>query len=124
MAREVLLIEDDHDLRKSLSDLLSAHGLSVLNAEDGQKGLELFEKHHPLVIITDLNMPKVNGIDVITKLTSESKDLKIFVISGINNKEIYFEAADTLGVTKCFKKPMDIKALCDAAIEAVNVTNQ
>jgi DNA-binding NtrC family response regulator len=124
MARDVLLIEDDHDLRNSLSALLAAHGLNVFNAEEGEKGLELYEKHHPLVVVTDLNMPKVNGIDVLAQLTSQTEDLKIFVISGVNNKEIYFEAADTLGVTKCFKKPMDIRALCDAVIEAVDVMNQ
>ena len=121
MEPSILLIEDDGDLRSSLSALFGAHGVTVHSAEDGEQGIELFKKHNPAVVVTDLNMPKINGLDVLSELIAKKGDVKVFVISGLTNKGLYFEAANVLGAVKCFNKPTDIKALCSAVLEAMNI---
>lgn len=120
MEPSVLLIEDDNDLRSSLSALFGAHGVTVHSAEDGERGIALFKEHSPSVVVTDLNMPKINGLDVLSELIEKKGDVKVFVISGLTNKELYFEAADVLGAVQCFHKPTDIKALCHAVLEAID----
>src|SRR5947207_7573277 len=82
--KTVLLIDDDPVVRGPLSRHLEEQGWTVLQADNGDRGLTLFRKHRPDVIITDLLMPNVNGFQVISEMRkeSEARHVRIIALSG------------------------------------------
>ena len=92
--KTVLIIEDEDAIRWALRDNLPQMGVNVLEAENGQKGLDLALSEHPDLIILDLILPKVYGIDVLKKLRDDEwgKNAKVVVITSMDNDEIAEEA--------------------------------
>jgi phosphoribosyl 1,2-cyclic phosphodiesterase/CheY-like chemotaxis protein len=82
--KAVLLIEDDHELRPMIAALLSQHGWNVIEAEDGEAGINLARQHQPEVVVCDLLMPRCNGFQVCRAIrnTPELRGTKIVMISG------------------------------------------
>jgi len=78
----VLLIEDDDESRRATSELFSRENWTVLEAGDGEVGIELALKHRPEVILCDLLMPKANGFQVCRAIRQQLQPTKIIVISG------------------------------------------
>src|SRR5688572_25427193 len=78
----VLIIEDDADLAKLLRETLAASGHDVLHAGDGRKGLDLFRTQRPDIVVTDLFMPGIEGIETIRAIKREMPATKIVAISG------------------------------------------
>lgn len=66
--QKLLVVEDDHALRQVLSDRLSEEGFEVLTADDGEEGLSLAQLHHPVLILLDIFMPRMDGITMLGKL--------------------------------------------------------
>ncbi len=78
----VLLIEDDEESRRAIGELFSREEWTVLQAGDGEAGIDLAVKHRPEVILCDLLMPKANGFQVCRALRQQMHPAKIIVISG------------------------------------------
>jgi two-component system phosphate regulon response regulator PhoB len=77
----VLIVDDDADLRAALSDLLGDNGYLVIESSTGARVLELCNRHHPDVVLLDLGLPDVSGLDVLTELT-EAGVAPVIVLSG------------------------------------------
>ena len=69
--KQVLIVDDEPNLRKILSAQLSRDGYDVLTAEDGEKGLAMLREHHIDLVITDLKMPKVDGMTLLREALRE-----------------------------------------------------
>lgn len=110
---KLLVIEDDEYLLQYLSLFLTQKGYEVVSAINGEIGLELFELEKPDLVLTDIIMPEVEGIEVIMKLRDTHADLPIIAMSaGLQNSaEIYLEMAQKLGATSIIKKPLDMPEL-------------
>ncbi len=82
--KAVLLIEDDSELRPMIAAVLGEHGWKVIEAADGEAGLELAQQHRPDIIVCDLLMPRCNGFQVCRTVRSipELRETKIVMISG------------------------------------------
>lgn len=78
----ILVIDDEAFVRETISDYLSDSGFEILGAGDGQEGLEIFRKNDPDAVLVDLNMPKVDGFEVLKAISAESPDTPIIVVSG------------------------------------------
>lgn len=72
MNETILLIEDDEMLRDNFCDLLEMEEFNVIGAEDGLVGLQLAKHLHPDLILCDINMPNLNGYDVLQKIREEA----------------------------------------------------
>ena len=68
MAKKILIVDDSVSIRKSVSFVLSNEGFEVIEAEDGLDGLKKAESQQCSLVITDINMPNMNGIDLIKSL--------------------------------------------------------
>lgn len=82
MSISLLIIEDDHELRKGIAAYFRYTGYTIFEASDGRKGLELFKREKPDIVFTDLRMPTLDGFAVIKEITQQSPDTPIIVISG------------------------------------------
>jgi CheY-like chemotaxis protein len=115
MAR-VLVIDDDAAMRRMVVRTLSAKGYDVAEAENGQDGLEAMERAKPAVVITDILMPKTEGIETITKAKERFPKTKIIAMSGggISRNLMFLDVARALGVDATLAKPFRPAELVEA----------
>ncbi len=81
MKKKLLIIEDEKITRKSLSDILAIEGYEVHSAEDGDEGLTIFKSEKPEIVITDLRLPKMNGIEILTSVMAINPMCKVILIT-------------------------------------------
>jgi len=110
----VLYCEDEQYLRDVTGGVLKTFTKKQFIAEDGAIGLELFKKHADEIdlIITDVNMPNMNGLEMAKKIKLQNINIPIVVATAFSNSEYLLEAIE-LGVDKYVLKPVDIKKLLD-----------
>lgn len=100
----ILYVEDEKEMRDEVGSFLSLAFKEVYMAEDGESGIETFIKNTPDMILTDIRMPKVNGIQMTRELRKTNPELPIVVLSAFNDNNILLESVD-LGITKYVQKP-------------------
>lgn len=109
----VLYVEDEAMLREGLSGSLRQLFHRVEVAEDGAMGLALYEKTHFDLIITDISMPNMDGIEMIRRIKEKGSDTRIIVTSAQNDAEKLLQLIN-LGVDRFLTKPINKTALIDA----------
>lgn len=112
----VMIIDDDAALRRLVNRTLSAEGHQVVEAENGEDGLALLPRHRPDVVVTDILMPKTEGIETINRLREHSPAPKIVAISGggISRNLMFLDVARALGVEATLAKPFRPAELVEA----------
>ena len=120
MAR-ILLIEDDEPVREAVRLTLTAMGHCVHDASNGKAGLILFEQEPPELVVTDLVMPEMEGMETIRALKRADPSVKIIAMSGggINGAEAYLSLAKKLGAEVILAKPFSRGMLVAAINEAL-----
>lgn len=117
----LLIAEDELWLRKRLVSTIdwSSYGISeVYEAEDGGEALEIALKEKPDIVITDIRMPELSGIDLMKKLNENSIFSKMIVVSGYDDFE-YAQGALRMGAINYLLKPVDEEELLDSAKRCV-----
>jgi CheY-like chemotaxis protein len=126
--RKTILVIDDHeDILSFIQLLLDANGYVTLTAKDGKTGLALFRKHKPDLLITDIFMPEMSGIEVITQLLKINPDLKIIALSGaedVSKRLEYLGVAMTAGATRFLQKPLEAAILLDTVRRSLRRTRK
>jgi signal transduction histidine kinase len=88
MERAILLVDDEEDIRDVLNVSLVDAGYRVFPAENGEKALELFHRHHPPVVVSDIKMPGMDGIELLRRIKLESPDTEFIMITGHGDMEL------------------------------------
>jgi CheY-like chemotaxis protein len=103
----VMIIDDDAALRRLVTRTLSAKGHEVIEAENGEEGLALLPRHRPDVVVTDILMPKTEGIETINRMKEHDPVPKIIAISGggVSRNLMFLDVARALGVDATLAKP-------------------
>ena len=109
--RSILIIDDDEQTRVLLRRVLEEAGYLVSEAPNGQEGLRQFRQTPTALVITDLLMPDMDGLEVTMALHRESPTLKIIAITGGSGKRDFLEVATLLGAHRTMKKPISIVEL-------------
>ncbi|MCF7919378.1 MAG: response regulator [Candidatus Cloacimonetes bacterium] len=116
----ILFVEDDDLMRETISNILSKSADEVFLAENGLKGLELYKEHKPEIVITDIMMPEMNGLEMIRKIRQEGIPVKIAVVSAYSEKENFLRSI-TLGVNNFLIKPISYRDLLKVIDDFANV---
>jgi CheY-like chemotaxis protein len=103
---KVLIIDDEPDMCRGLSDVLEEEGLKPLIAHDGKTGLEKVENEQPDLVILDLRLPGMDGIQVLRKIREINRSLPVIMITGYGSIESAIEATK-FGVLDYITKPFD-----------------
>src|SRR3984885_3736484 len=104
--KQVLIVDDEPNLRKILSAQLTRDGYDVLTAEDGEQGLHLLREHHIDLVITDLKMPKVDGMTLLKRALEEEPELPVVLIPAHGTIDTAVEALKR-GAFDFVTKPFD-----------------
>ena len=96
---KILVIDDEESIRILLRISLAHKGFEVLTAEDGGKGIEVFKQERPPIVITDIKMPGIDGLEVLKEVKEVDPDTRVIVITGHGDMEsaiesLKFEASD------------------------------
>ncbi|HZS10320.1 MAG TPA: response regulator [Blastocatellia bacterium] len=114
----VLIAEDNDDLRQLYILTLSCRGFEVRMASDGREALDELRQRRPDVLVTDVMMPQMDGVELIRQVREEPelKDLPIIAFSAFPD---YLSKAYLSGATETIRKPMDLDALFDALLRVL-----
>jgi len=117
----ILVIDDDPDVRGSLSKILTRAGYEVVVAADGAAGIELQHNEPADVIITDIFMPGVDGLQTIRQLKKEGSEVRIIAVSGGDRTGTVDlkEHARLMGAFKVLAKPFEMDDVLAAVKEAL-----
>lgn len=107
---EILVAEDDPASRMMLARILEKSGAKVTVASDGSEGLQLFKQHHFPIVITDINMPIMSGIELVHEIKKIDPTIKAIATSALRDPE-HFVAAITTGFSDYILKPLEIDKL-------------
>ena len=113
--KRVLVIDDDEGVRLTLNHVLAAGGYAVWTAADGIEGVKLAQTCRPDVVLTDLLMPRQDGLETIALLKREYPGLRIVAMSGglrMGQGDI-LESASKSGADRVLAKPFDMTALLE-----------
>lgn len=103
---KLLIVEDEKKLSTFLKDAIAEYFASVTLASNGEEGIKKFNKIHPDVIITDIMMPKMDGLEMALEIKKLNKEAHIIVLSAFSEKEKLLKSID-VGINKYFIKPFD-----------------
>ncbi|MCW3086111.1 MAG: Fis family transcriptional regulator [Bacteroidetes bacterium] len=107
---KILIIDDEKSIRKTLREILEYEKYQVDEAADGVEGLALIQKEKYDIVLCDIKMPKMDGIEVLDKIMQLSADLPVVMVSGHGNIETAVEAVKK-GAFDFIAKPLDLNRL-------------
>ncbi len=110
----ILVIDDQEPIRSLLRIALEGAGHEVLEASNGRLGLELYRERSADLIITDIVMPEMNGLEMMLELTRNFLNVKVIAISGGLESEGPLNVAKLLGARQTFQKPLGMGELLSA----------
>lgn len=116
----VLYVEDDELISSTFSEFLRRRFDKIIVARDGEEGLLLYKEHKPDIVITDINMPKMDGLSMAEAIKELNKDAQIIVTTAYSSEELFLRAID-IGVTSYVIKPIDREMLIKAIESAAQV---
>ena len=98
--KRILFIEDEAALQKTFGDILKSEGFEVISALDGETGLNLVEKENPDLVLLDLILPKIHGLDVLKEIkqNENTKNIPVIVLTNIESIDKIDKALE-LGAT-------------------------
>lgn len=112
---KLLIIDDDEVVRASLAAYLDDSGFQVLQAGNGLQGLEVFERERPEVIICDLRMPQIDGLELIRRINALNSEVPVIVVSGAGVMSDAVEAL-RLGAADYLIKPLEDLAVLEHSV--------
>ena len=122
MRYRILIVEDEPISLEMLSKTLK-EDYNVLTADNGKKGFELYKKFNPHIIISDLNMPIMNGIELIQKIRELDQNSKIIITTFKDDVQTLLQATE-LKLFKYLIKPIDFTALKNIIEESIEELNR
>ena len=114
----ILIADDDDSFRELMEAMLESENIEILLAEDGEDALKKFEHEKPDLLITDMMMPKVWGLDLIGAVQGVDPGFPIIAISGISKKD-ELERLKRLGVRAVFSKPFKTAELKETVMNCL-----
>jgi len=105
--RDILLVDDEICSLRTLSTILESNGYDVRATSDGSKALEIMKHDVFKMMITDFDMPKMNGVELATKAREQYPELLVVMVTGGNLPDI-IEPAAHAGISLVFSKPVNL----------------
>jgi DNA-binding NtrC family response regulator len=125
-AEKVLIVEDEENERTGLAEVVSAWGYSAETARDGVEGLEKVTRWSPAIVVTDLKMPRMGGLELVERITELSQNIAIVVVTAQKTIDSAFHAG-RLGVYDYIEKPIDttrLRAILENASKLLGTRNE
>jgi two-component system response regulator (stage 0 sporulation protein F) len=118
----ILVIDDEASIRTLLRGVLEDAGHRVIEAHDGKEALTIYHKKRPDLVIMDLLMPEVDGLEATLQLSREYVDTKIIAMTGAQGDRNFLDVAQLFGACRAFEKPFDLQQMLRAVQEELTAS--
>ena len=116
MKGKMLIVDDQRGVRRLLEELFKREGWEVICAGDGLEAIKYVEQQLPDLILMDVKMPNMNGLEATHEIMKKNPNIPIIMMTAYGEIEVVKQALDA-GVKKCISKPFDIMLLRDMVNE-------
>ena len=114
MGNKILVVDDAAFMRMMIKEVLTKNGFDVVGeAENGAKAIEQFRALSPDLVIMDITMPEINGIDALKKIREENAEAKVIMCSAMGQQAMVIEAIQA-GAKDFIVKPFQADRVCEA----------
>jgi CheY-like chemotaxis protein len=107
----ILIVDDDEPSRHVIADSLTEAGYTVEVAADGYEALDIAARRSPDLVVSDLAMPGIDGIELTRRLHAFARDVPVVLTTGVEETRDVVTAANAYGAVACLKKPMSLDEL-------------
>jgi PleD family two-component response regulator len=118
MRETILIIEDEEDILVLLSGLSESEGYNIITASNGREGLDKFQEYVPDLILTDVRMPVMDGIEVLREVKTKESDTEVIILTGHSDEATAIDCL-RLGAYDYFRKPLEDIDILLTAVERV-----
>ncbi len=108
----VLVVDDQEALRTLLARLLEREGFDPIQAENGAQAVEMYKSESPLVVVSDIMMPKMDGLALLNEIRRIDRNATVILMTGQGNEDVLLKALRG-GATNFFKKPFNVRELIE-----------
>ena len=116
----ILIVEDNFEILNILKSILSKHFNNIFTAENGEIGAHLFAVHEPDLVLTDLNMPVVGGLDFLKRIRLDGNQTPFIMVSSSSDRSDLINAMK-LGVTHYVEKPFTVEEVEQAVFKTLEI---
>lgn len=109
--KSILVTDDDPGILEMLVDFLGGHGYEVLCADSGDAALRQIKEHPVDMVISDVNMPQMDGLKLCRRVREKDPNIPIIIMSGSAPTEQYRDLYETIGASDCITKPFPLPDL-------------
>jgi len=123
---KVLIVDDEEIILSLLKQILRKYPIICFGAKNGEEGLSLFKEQLPSIVITDIYMPKMNGLELTKKILQIQPQTYVVMITGHGSEEHAIEALRS-GASNYFKKPLSVKeiqSVIEKQLKRLEITNK
>ncbi|MFD1708720.1 response regulator [Siminovitchia sediminis] len=110
---KVLIVDDQFGIRTLLDEVLQKEGYEIFQAANGLQALDVTEKHDPDLVLLDMKIPGMDGLEILSKLKEIKADIKVIIMTAYGEKDL-IEKTKELGALAHFSKPFDIDEIRSA----------
>nr|WP_096156332.1 MULTISPECIES: response regulator [Bacillus] len=111
--RKLLIVDDQFGIRILLNEVFSKEGYQTFQAANGYQALDIVEKHSPDLVLLDMKIPGMDGIEILKRLKAINKDIQVIIMTAYGELDMIQESKD-LGAITHFAKPFDIDEIREA----------
>jgi CheY-like chemotaxis protein/anti-sigma regulatory factor (Ser/Thr protein kinase) len=115
----VLVVDDQEALRSLLARLLEREGFDPVQAEDGARAVELYRSESPLVVVSDIMMPRMDGLALLNEIRRIDRNATVILMTGQGNEDVLLKALRG-GASNFFKKPFNVRELIEEIRKVVD----
>ncbi len=105
----ILIVDDDKTTTSILNHMLNPYADIIITAPDGIEGLARFQEYTPDIILSDINMPRMNGLEMVEEIRKTDENVKIAIFTDFEKRDILLKAIE-LGVNQFLSKPFASKS--------------
>ncbi|QFT90960.1 Sporulation initiation phosphotransferase F [Bacillus sp. THAF10] len=113
MGQKLLIVDDQYGIRILLNEVFQKEGYQTFQAANGYQALDIVEKHSPDLVLLDMKIPGMDGIEILKRLKAINSDIQVIIMTAYGELDMIQESKD-LGAITHFAKPFDIDEIREA----------
>jgi two-component system response regulator (stage 0 sporulation protein F) len=113
LKEKILIVDDQYGIRILLNEVFQKEGYQTFHAANGFQALEIVEKHSPDLVLLDMKIPGMDGIEILKRMKVIDQDIRVIIMTAYGELDMIQEAKD-LGALTHFAKPFDIDEIREA----------
>ena len=107
---KILIVDDEEDIREFAKSFFTKREINVITASGGVEALDIVEKENPDLVLLDVRMEQITGVEVLKRLRERGNDVKVIMVTGVEDEAIVNEA-NSWGVRGYIHKPLVLEEL-------------